>query len=122
MAEKKRLLIVDDDLVKFADTIKSSLQVNGVEAEVVEGYDGAMEQTKKGNFDLIIIDVGLIGPFNGIELLRAIRKTDKETRVYILTAYGDEYEKEALASGANQYFLKPLDPINHILKPLGLLS
>ncbi len=116
----KKILIVDDDLVKFADTIKSSFEVKHIDADVVEGYDGAIKKTEKEKFDLIIIDVGLIGAFNGIDLLRAIRKVDKETKIYILTAYGEEYKKDALASGADQYLVKPLDPINHILKPLGL--
>lgn len=104
---QKRLLIVDDDLIKFADTVKSSLQPNGIDADIVEDYDGAITKVKNDHFDLIIIDVGLIGPFNGIELLRAIRKYDKTTKIFILTAYGDEYRKDALTYGADDYFLKP---------------
>ena len=119
---RKRILIVDDDLVKFRDTIKSSFEASQIEADVVEDYDGAIERTKKERFDLIIIDVGLVGAFNGIDLLRAIRKSDKQTKIYILTAYGEEYRKDALAGGADKYLLKPLDPVNHILKPLGLLN
>ena len=109
-------------MVKFTDIVKSSLQENGVDVEIAADYDSALKKLQSERFDLIMIDVGLVGPFNGIDLLREIRKEDKQTKIFILTAYGEEYKADAQAAGADQYFMKPLDPVNHILKPLRLVN
>lgn len=122
MEQGKRLLIVDDDLMKFSDIFQSSLRPYGVSLDMAADFDTALDKVKSRQFDLIIIDIGLLGPFSGIELVQAIRKVDRSTPIYILTAYGQEYSEEAKQSGADQYFIKPLDPEKHILKPLGLLA
>ncbi len=116
----KKLLLVDDDLIKFADIFQSSFKGHGVEVTMAEDFDGAIEALKNTDFDLIIIDIGLIGPFNGIDLLKAMREIDKKIPIHILTAYGDEYRKDAESLGANKYFSKPLDLKKHILEPLGV--
>ena len=122
MEQKKKLLLVDDDLIKFSDIFQSSLQPYGVILDMAGDFDTALAKAKSRQFDLIIVDIGLFGPFTGVDLVRAIRKIDTKTPIYILTAYGQEYQEEAEQSGANRYFVKPLDPAKHILKPLGLLA
>jgi len=122
MTPSKKLLLVDDDLMKFCDIFQSSLKPYGVSVDMAGDFDSALEKVKTEDFDLIIIDIGLFGPFTGIDLLQAIRKFNKQTPLYVLTAYGREYELDAEAAGANRYFMKPLDPAKHILRPLGLLA
>src|SRR3989442_9973549 len=48
---------------------------------------------------------------NGIEVLREIRRQDKNLPVIIITAYGTiERAVEAIKSGADDFVTKPFDP------------
>lgn len=116
---KKKVLIVDDDLVGYSDTFQSIFDRRGIELAMADNFDGALEVVKKNSFDLILIDISLYGRDTGLEILKEIRKTDKQTLVYILTAYTD-YEEKAIAAGADKYIMKPLNYQEHIFKPLGV--
>ena len=120
MVGSKKLLLVDDDLIKFSRILSDSLGVYGVELAMAKDYGQALKQAQETCFDLIIIDVGLFGPFTGIDLLKAIRNMNAAVPVYVLTAYGNQYRNEAEIWGATRYLMKPLDPKKHILEPLGI--
>ncbi|MFH1768031.1 MAG: response regulator, partial [Candidatus Omnitrophota bacterium] len=55
-----------------------------------------------------------------IDLLKKIRETDKETRIYIITGYADEYKYQAMGAGADKYVEKPLNlqKINNIIEDI----
>ncbi|MGH9668214.1 MAG: response regulator, partial [Bryobacteraceae bacterium] len=47
---------------------------------------------------------------SGMDLLRDVRERDRETPIFMITAYGSvEVAVQALKSGANDYFSKPWD-------------
>ncbi len=47
---------------------------------------------------------------NGIELIRWLRKNEKDTEVIIITCHAEfEYAKEAISLGVSEYCVKPLD-------------
>lgn len=85
----KHILVIDDDVtirksfvLVFEDT---AYQVDTAES----GEEGIKkEQSKK--YDLIFIDLKMPG-MSGIEALRKIRKLNKETPIYILTAFYKEF-------------------------------
>jgi len=59
--------------------------------------------------DLIIMDVKMPG-MNGIEVLKKLRETDKESRVILMTAYGDQhYMAQAEDLGVAKFIIKPFD-------------
>ena len=111
--------MVDDDACKYGDKIKNFLRTKGVEMQIVEDFDGALALFKTTKFDLILVDVTLTGAKTGLDLLQEIRKNDKHTSVYILTAY-PQYKDDAIKLGATGFFRKPFDYTEYILKPLGL--
>jgi len=115
----KRLLMVNDDMVNL-ESMPSMFVRRGIDLIIVGSVADALQKLKEGRFDFIITDVSLSGGPTGIDLIKEIRKTDKETKIAVATGYGGEYEKEAFAAGANFYFEKPLDLEEHILKPLGI--
>ncbi len=119
MAENKKLLIVDDDLMD-SELLAELLLIKGIELIMTDNVPSALKELDKIKFDLIIIDIGLAGKDNGLDLLKAIRKTDKQIRIFVLTGYGKDYYQQSLALGADHYFEKPLDIDKHILKPLGV--
>ncbi len=119
MEMKKRLLMVDDDFAT-TDTLPRMFARRGIALVVVGSVAEALEQHQKSKFDLIVTDIVLNGPQNGIDLVRELRKTDKQIKIVVSTGFGEERLKEAMAAGANFFFEKPLDLQKHIFAPLGM--
>ena len=117
--EKKKLLIVDDELSRYADSLRSTMESKGIHLDIVDNSVDALEILSKKSFDLIMIDINLSDDDSGIELLKKIRKTDQTTKISILTGY-PEYEEKAIAAGANNFLVKPIRPREHIFEPLGI--
>ncbi|MBD3641853.1 MAG: hybrid sensor histidine kinase/response regulator [Marinobacter sp.] len=69
-----RILVIDDDssILSAMNTLLSSW---GFEVVVAENYDDALRRLKTGpeNLDLILSDLSLNGPDNGIEVVRKLR-------------------------------------------------
>ena len=58
---------------------------------------------------LILSDINMPG-MSGLELLRAIREKYRELKVFMVTAYENDRNRElALQFGADDYLTKPLD-------------
>ena len=67
-----------------------------------------IEQYKKGVYDLLLLDYNMPG-MNGIDIVKKVRMTDKETGIIIITAYGnDELAYKAIELGANDFVSKPI--------------
>jgi DNA-binding NtrC family response regulator len=119
MDAMKRLLMVNDDMVEM-ESLPFMYKRHGIDLVVVGSVKDALEQLKKNKFDFILTDISLIGRETGIDLIKEVRKTNKDTKIAVSTGYSDEYKDQAMAAGANYYFEKPLDLSEHVLKPMGL--
>ena len=117
-----KILIVDDQ-----STILASLSYMLRKIATVipsESLREAHNALSRHKFDLIISDLRLTGTDGkeGFELLRHVRTTSPETKVIIMTGYGDETtRKEAYDLGATHYYEKPLD-ISHLLSQVQSLN
>jgi ActR/RegA family two-component response regulator len=122
METNKRLLMANDDLahMEAAGLVTRILKRRGIEVVIVAEVEQALAQLAKGTFDLIVTDISLQGLYNGIDLIKAVRKTDKKTKIIVSTGYGDFYRQEALDAGADFYFEKPMNIKEQILIPLGV--
>lgn len=101
-----RVLVIEDEQ-KMADLIKRGLEEEGM--EVTAAYDGesGLEMAKIGNYDLIILDLGLPGR-DGLEVSRLMREAGLKTPILILTAQDStEMKVRGLDSGADDYLTKP---------------
>ena len=81
-----------------------------------ESLRGAQNALSKDKFDRVISDLRRTGTDGkeGLELLRHVRRISPETRVIIMTGYGNEaVKKEAYELGAMHFYEKPLD-ISHL--------
>jgi two-component system response regulator HydG len=108
MAQKKTILVVDDD-----DTHRTMLRtlVGGWGYDVVEADDGstAIVKVQERPFDLILMDVRML-KVSGLEALERIKAFNPAIPVTIMTAYSSvETAVEALKKGAYDYLTKPLD-------------
>lgn len=100
------ILVVDDD-VRLARHIMSALTHEGHNAVVAHEGEAGLEKAMAGNFELIVLDVGL-PRLDGFELLRRLRACKITTRVLMLTARGELSDRVAgLELGADDYLPKP---------------
>ena len=107
MAAGKRILLVDDD-----DALRSALAEQLTlheEFDVVESTTGqdALEKAKDGQFDMVLLDVGL-PDVDGREVCRMMRRASVSVPILMLTgADSDSDQILGLDSGANDYITKP---------------
>lgn len=86
----------------------STLELMG---EAANGADGLV-LAKQHNPDLILLDINMKG-MNGLEILKAIREQDIDSRVLMLTISDNEEDVlTALRMGADGYLLKDMEPEN----------
>ena len=106
-----RVLVVDDE-PHIRRVLSSILGSQGF--DVITASDGAegLEAVEAGGVDLVILDLMMPGA-NGLEILSKIRTIpgQADTPVIILTAKGQDTDREAaFAGGADDFLTKPFSP------------
>ena len=101
-----RILIAEDE-DRIASFVDKGLTAAGYTATVVGDGVSAYEYARSGQFDLLILDLGL--PLrDGLSVLRQLRAEQVELPVIILTARGTVPDRVAgLEGGADDYVPKP---------------
>lgn len=106
---KNRILIVDDDLA-FSTILQNLLEIDGCTATIAHSGVQALELSREGAFDLVLLDL-FIGQESGMDVLRRLRRHQKEVPVIMMTAFGSmETVAEALRVHACDYIAKPFRP------------
>ncbi len=101
-----RILIAEDE-TRIASFVERGLNANGFTATVVTDGVSALDLALSGNFDLLVLDIGLPGA-DGFTVLRRLRKARGSLPVIILTARDSVIDTVAgLESGADDYMSKP---------------
>ncbi len=68
-----------------------------------------MQKLETASYDLVLLDL-MMPDMSGMDVLQQVRQRDKETPIFMITAYGSvEAAVDALKFGANDYFSKPWD-------------
>ena len=107
---KKHVLIVDDEAAVLM-AYKKLLCRADIEIHTAETIEDAEECIAKQTFEVIISDLRLTGTSNleGLEILRLVRERTLNTKVILMTAYGNaEIRERALKLGASLYLEKPI--------------
>jgi len=101
-----KVLVIEDD-EKIGAGLLEIFGREGYEATLSRnGEDGFFRWTTE-QFDLAVLDLGLPGR-DGIEILSALRKVNKECLVLILSSRdGIEDRVRGLQAGADDYLVKP---------------
>jgi DNA-binding response OmpR family regulator len=100
------ILIVEDEL-RISTFVEKGLRAAGYACSVSADGAEALELARTGQFDLILLDIGL-PTLDGYEILRRLRVDDQITPVIMLTARNAvEDTVVSLDSGANDYLAKP---------------
>ena len=103
-----KILVIEDEVL-LAKSIKALLENKGFEVECVyDGEDGAL-YAETGVYDLLILDV-MMPKMNGYDVARKVRFDRCTTPILMLTARsGIEDRLEGLNAGADYYLTKPFD-------------
>ena len=103
-----KILIIEDEVL-LADSLKTLLEAKGFEAEAVYDGESGAEYAELGIYDLLILDVMMPG-MNGYQVARQVRARRCGTPILMLTARSDVTDRvEGLDSGADYYLTKPFD-------------
>ena len=101
-----RILIVEDERA-LCDAIARSLRNLAYSVDCCHDGQEALDLLGVEVFDLVVLDLNL-PRIDGMTVLKALRKTDRETKVLILSARGKVFDKvTGLDAGANDYLTKP---------------
>ena len=107
MANKQKILIVDDD-ENIAELISLYLTKECFETMIVGDGESALETIKTFQPNLILLDLMLPG-MDGYEVCRNVRATSG-TPIIMLSAKGEIFDKVlGLELGADDYMEKPFD-------------
>lgn len=105
---EKKLLIVDDQL-GIRTLLHEVFQKEGYATFQAENGMTALKIVKQQNPDLVLLDMKIPG-MDGLEILKAIRKTSQTMKVIMMTAYGElDMISEASNLGVLKHFSKPFD-------------
>ena len=101
----ERILIVEDE-VKIREELKTFLENNGYEILTINNFENTLDQIKKLDIDLILMDINIPG-INGMHLCREIRKTSKISIIIVTSRDTEMDELLCMNYGADDFITKP---------------
>jgi DNA-binding response OmpR family regulator len=101
-----KVLIVEDQ-PKVARALQEGLAAEGYETTVSHTGEDAFFRVSTESYDVVLLDLTLPDR-DGLEILKALKRRDVETRVLVLTARDTTDDRvKGLDSGADDYLVKP---------------
>lgn len=101
-----KVLVVEDEL-SMRQALCKGLKRCGYAVDAAGDGEEALELIDINRYDAVVLDLNL-PKIDGMDVLKQIRKTDKDLRVLILSARSEVEDKIAgLDTGANDYLSKP---------------
>lgn len=115
-----KILIVDDQY-GIRVLLTEILQAEGYKTYEAANGTQALSIARKEHPDLVLLDMKIPG-MDGLEILKQIKKESADTKVMMMTAYGEaKMIEEAMANGAITYFDKPFE-IDEVLAEIQKYS
>lgn len=106
----KKILIVDDE-EDLVETVRFPLEMEGYHVLVSYNGEDALNQARKENPDLILLDL-MLPKLDGYKVCRLLKFDDryKHIPILMLTAKTQEKDKTlGMETGANEYITKPFE-------------
>ena len=107
-----KVLVVEDE-AGMQEFLKHALEIGGNEVFCADNGDQALSALKRSAFDIVLLDIFLPG-FNGIEVLKRIKKSGDSPEVIMISGGAPiSTVVNAMKNGAWDYVEKPID-IDHL--------
>ena len=106
----KKILVVDDE-VDLVETVRFPLEMEGFDVLVSYNGEDALNQARKENPDLIILDL-MLPKLDGYKVCRLLKFDEryKHIPILMLTAKIQEKDKTlGMETGADEYITKPFE-------------
>jgi DNA-binding response OmpR family regulator len=119
----KKILIVDDE-ADLVETVRFPLEMEGYHVLVSYNGEDALNQARKENPDLILLDL-MLPKLDGYKVCRLLKFDDryKHIPILMLTAKTQEKDKTlGMETGANEYITKPFEMDDLLKKVKAYLS
>jgi len=106
---KTKILIAEDN-PDSQQLLQMILESEGFIVTTASDGEKAIDILREIKPDILVTDL-LLPTVSGGDLIRHVRSTAELARIpiVVISAYGDHYESDALAAGANVVLKKPLD-------------
>jgi two-component system catabolic regulation response regulator CreB/two-component system response regulator ChvI len=118
------ILLVDDE-EDIADLLRRALKRMGHRVSVYHDPLMALEEFRAGSFDLALLDIRMPG-MNGYQLLKEIRRLDRDLKCCFLTAFEilkeDFAQHEIPAETIDCFIKKPVHLSEFTRKVNGILA
>src|ERR1041384_6913017 len=109
ISESRGKVLVVDDESDIREGLELLLTSEGYTVELAQNGTEGIQKIESRNYDLVLLDL-MMPDRSGMEVLQEVRQRDRETPIFMITAYGSaEAAVSALKLGANDYFSKPWD-------------
>ena len=109
-----KIKIIEDDL-SIANELKEMLVRAGHLALITEDFSNVLDQIKKEQPDLILLDINL-PKINGEVLLQQIRKENNIPVIMVTSKNSEVDEVLSMSYGADDYITKPYNPTILLLR------
>jgi len=109
MDKKLSVMIIDDEPI-VGKRLKQALRKFGIDVEVFEDSEEALNRLEDKKFDIVVTDIRM-EKIDGIQILENVLEHSNQTKVIIITGYATiNVAQEALAKGAFDFIAKPFKP------------
>ena len=103
---KEHLLVVDDE-IEVAKVVTELLSSLGFNVDSENSGKKALQKIKNGKYTFLITDINM-PEFNGIELIKNVRKEKIDISIIAMTGYDKDYAyMDVINAGANDFISKP---------------
>ena len=105
---RAKILVIDDE-PDIRESLELVLGDAGYAVDTASNGGEGLQKMGGQGYDLVLLDL-MMPDRSGMEVLAEVRERDRETPIFMITAYGSvEAAVQALKLGANDYFSKPWD-------------
>jgi two-component system response regulator RegX3 len=106
MAGGRRTILLVEDELSITEPLAAALERDGFDTRVAGTVEEALEQARRSEPDLVLLDV-MLPDGSGFDVCRELRRNSK-VPIIMLTARGEEADRViGLELGADDYVVKP---------------
>ncbi len=121
MNDKKYKILIAEDDVDIIDLLRLYLENANYEVISAEDGEAALKAVEAESPDLFICDI-MMPKLNGYEVIRTIRERQNSIPILVLSAKNQDSDKIlGLDIGADDYMVKPFNPLEIVAKTKAML-